>query len=348
MPRSGPNGTYTLPGAQATQQPGTPIPSAVNNQGWSDAEQTFNTIQPRAYGGTDSNDLKLNDANFGVRNNADATKIGVFNAAGLPTATTRTYDLPYYSGTLGLVSDIRGQIYGLTLSNNVTDAVNDLDIAAGAAVDSTGTKSIVLASGLTKRVDALWAVGTGNGGRFYTTLVNGTIHLFLIWNPTTGVADVGYSDNATNPTGGASYPAGFTFYRYIGSMIYAGAWLPFLQDGDMFWRTPIRDVSVPNPGILAVTRALSVPLGVSVTAVIAAGGNGVSNQWYGLISSLAMQDVTPTSLVWNIHAPSSEWFQNLEVKTDLAGQIRSRINVSGPADAFQIFTLGWKNTRGRI
>lgn len=54
MPRSGPLGTYTLPGAQATQQPNTPIPSAVNNQGYSDIEQTFNTPTPVAYGGTNA------------------------------------------------------------------------------------------------------------------------------------------------------------------------------------------------------------------------------------------------------------------------------------------------------
>lgn len=54
MPRSGPVGTFTLPGAQATQVPGTPIPSAVNNQGWQDVEQTFNTVQPLAYGGTNA------------------------------------------------------------------------------------------------------------------------------------------------------------------------------------------------------------------------------------------------------------------------------------------------------
>src|SRR6478609_4834026 len=150
MPRSGVNGTYSLPGAQATQVPGTPIPSAVNNQGWSDVEQAFNTVTPRAYGGTDSNDLKLNDANFGVRNNTDATKIGMFSAAGLPTATTRTYDLPYYSGTLGLVSDIRGQIFGLTLSNNVTDPTNDIDIAAGVATNAASTVSIPLSATLVK------------------------------------------------------------------------------------------------------------------------------------------------------------------------------------------------------
>lgn len=52
MPRSGPLGTYTLPGAQKTQQPNTVIQSAVNNQGYADIEQTFNTPTPLSYGGT--------------------------------------------------------------------------------------------------------------------------------------------------------------------------------------------------------------------------------------------------------------------------------------------------------
>jgi hypothetical protein len=65
MPRSGPNGTYTLPGAQATQQPGTPIPSAVNNQGYSDIEQTFNTVQPEAYGGTGASTYEQALGNLG-------------------------------------------------------------------------------------------------------------------------------------------------------------------------------------------------------------------------------------------------------------------------------------------
>ena len=108
MPRSGPNGTYTLPGAQATQVAGTPIPSAVNNQGWSDAEQTFNTIQPVAYGGNGVGDGKPLDNSFGVKNSSDLTKIGVFSAAGIPTATTRTYALPATSGTLALTSDVAG------------------------------------------------------------------------------------------------------------------------------------------------------------------------------------------------------------------------------------------------
>jgi hypothetical protein len=78
-----------------------------------------------------------------------------------------------------------------------------------------------LATGLTKRVDATWVAGTNQGGRFYTTLSNGTIYLYLIWNPTTGVADWGFSDNATTPTGGASYPSGFTQFALIGYLARA-------------------------------------------------------------------------------------------------------------------------------
>lgn len=80
MPRSGVNGTYTLPGAQNTQQPNTSIPSTVNNQGWSDVEQTFNTPQPIVYGGT-----------------GGTTAVGGFDGlmvkgADIPTASTLNLD----------------------------------------------------------------------------------------------------------------------------------------------------------------------------------------------------------------------------------------------------------------
>lgn len=154
---------------------------------------------------------------FKIADGTDQTKQVQFSASGLPTATTRTLDAPYYSGTLGLVSDIRGYIYGLTLTNDAGDLTNDIAFAAGSAVDSTGTASMLLAVGLIKRVDATWTSGTNQGGRFYTTLVDGTIYEYVIRNPTTGVVDCGFSDNATNPTGGASYPAGFTQYARVGS-----------------------------------------------------------------------------------------------------------------------------------
>lgn len=133
MPRSGVNGTYNLPGAQATQVPGTPIPSAVNNQGWSDVEQTFNTVQPIAYGGTGVADGKPLDNTFGIKNNADPTKIGVFNASNIPAGQTRSYDLTYYGGA------IAAQSIGASIASAAT--VN-LAVATGETVHITGTTTI--------------------------------------------------------------------------------------------------------------------------------------------------------------------------------------------------------------
>lgn len=52
MPRSGINGTFTLPPNTDNQQPNTPISSAMFNAFADDVEQTYNTPQPIAYGGT--------------------------------------------------------------------------------------------------------------------------------------------------------------------------------------------------------------------------------------------------------------------------------------------------------
>jgi hypothetical protein len=211
VPRS--PSTYSLPPGTTPQQPNSVISSSMFNAFADDVAQTFNTVQPIVYGGTGSNDLKLTDTDFGIKDNGDPTKIGQFNASGLPPGTTRTYDLPYYSGTLGLVSDIRGQIYGLTLSNNVTDPTNDIDIAAGSAVDSTGVVSMLLASSLTKRLDAAWAVGNNQGGLDTGSVGNNVYYVWLIRRPDTGVVDVLFSLSNTAPT----MPTNYTQKEIIGS-----------------------------------------------------------------------------------------------------------------------------------
>lgn len=354
MPRSGPNGTYTLPGAQATQQPGTPIPSAVNNQGYSDIEQTFNTVQPRAYGGTDSNDLKLNDANFGVRNNADATKIGVFNAAGLPTATTRTYDLPYYSGTLGLVSDIRGHIYGLTLSNNVTDPTNDIDIAAGAAVDSTGTVSMQLLAALGKRLDAAWAVGgtpaAAVGGLDTGAVANGTYHVYLIRRPDTGVVDVCFSLVPTAPITGGNIPAAYTQSRRIGSIVrLAGTISPFRQVGNQFkLLTGVTVRSDPNAYATAVLSLNTVPTGIRIQPILRNSQiQATAGNWSTAVgdgdNSAPMIVLSQTQLAGELDGVVCDGL----VTTDTSGRIFYNVtNAGGTLAANVLICYGWNDTRG--
>jgi len=52
--------------------------------------------------------------------------------------------------------------YGLTISNNGTDAAHDIDISAGACRDSTNAKIIDLQAAITKKIDAAWAAGTNS------------------------------------------------------------------------------------------------------------------------------------------------------------------------------------------
>lgn len=174
------------------------------------------------------------------------------------------------SGLSAVSPDIRGQIYGLTLSNNVTDATNDIDIAVGSAVDSGGVVSMVLSSALGKQLDVAWAVGgtpgAPAGGRMSAAAIaNTTYHVFLIRRPDTGVVDVGFDVSPTAPT----LPTNYTQFRRIGSIMRVGGAIRlFTQDGDTFvYATSVTDRSSTSASA-AVLLTLSVPTGIMVKPLI--------------------------------------------------------------------------------
>lgn len=108
----------------------------------------------------------------------------------------------------------RGQINGLALTNNGSDATNDIDIASGSAgSDGTTPVLMTLASALTKRLDASWAVGTGNGGLDTGAVSNATYYVWLIQRSDTGVVDALFSLSSSSPT----MPSNYDRKRRIGS-----------------------------------------------------------------------------------------------------------------------------------
>lgn len=116
-------------------------------------------------------------------------------------------------------------LFGLEPSNNGTDAVNDVDISAGSCVASTGTTVISLGSSITKRLDATWAVGTGNGGLDTGAVANGTYYIWAIRRSDTGVVDVLFSLSNTSPTMPTDYDARCligTIIRDAGASAYLG------------------------------------------------------------------------------------------------------------------------------
>lgn len=326
MPRSGINGTYTLPGPQATQAPLTPIPSAVNNAGWSDVEQTFNTVQPEAYGGTGASTFAQARTNLGLVIGTNVAPI------------------------------LKGHLYGLTLSNNVTDATNDIDIAVGqASTDAASPTMMTLAATLTKRLDAAWAVGNNNGGLDTGSIANTTYHVWLIQRSDTGVVDALFSASATSP----AMPTNYDRKRRIGSIIRSsGAILQFSQYGNEFLLvSPVLDVSATNPGTSAVSRTLSVPTGVVVHVIFNGGAvnTGTTNSTV-LFSELAAADSGPSESggalatggllrlsTGGLRSDSNRF----TMRTNTSGQIRSRLSGSDANITLYIATLGWVDERGR-
>lgn len=225
----------------------------------------------------------------------------------------------------------RGIISGLTLSNNVTDATNDIDIATGSAGSDGATPVLMtLSSALTKRLDGSWAVGTGNGGLDTGAIANTTYHVWLIQRSDTGVVDALFSTSATSPT----MPTNYDRKRRIGSIIRsAGAILPFVQTVDFFDLNP----AIATGSIAATTSAglatLTVPTGIKVRAKISLVSARVgANQVY-------VSDPAKTHSVQDLALNGNDRAGALiECVTDTSG----RVNISANASFTVTYTtIGW-------
>lgn len=257
------------------------------------------------------------------------------------------------SGNIAKPIDIRGHLYGLTLSNNVTDATNDIDIAAGSAVDSTGTVSMLLASSLTKRLDAAWAAGTNQGGLDVGSVTDENYSVFVIRRPDTGVVDALFSLSVNSPT----LPANYTQFRRVGTIFRGfGVIRPFSQVGDVFLlKTPVLDVNAVNPGTSAVLRTLSVPAGIVTTALLNVGieNTAASDYFSVLLSSTDTDDVSVSIAGYstlgasaNVSGGARFLSSQAEVRTNTSRQIRSRAMYSDANCALYVSTRGWIDTRG--
>lgn len=231
---------------------------------------------------------------------------------------------------------------GLTIANNGTDATNDIDVAGGACVSDDGTTLIVLSSALTKRIDAEFSPGSGNGGRV-GDLDNGTYDIFVISKDGGADPDVIIADSLS-----PILPAGYTKKCALWPIIReSAAIVGFVQVGRKFIRQQdVVDVNVSNSGLSASLRSLSVPRGRSLTALIRAaqskGGSAISH----MISSPLQSDVPPDTVanVGNYSMAAASPVNSITagefaILTNASGQIRTR--ASQNLCNLQITTYGW-------
>jgi len=252
------------------------------------------------------------------------------------------------------INDILGLVgltkpYGGALTNDPTDPVNDIAFAPVITRDSTNTVTIVAPTGMVKQLDVAWAPGPAlAGGRMSAAAVaNTTYFCFVIYDPTNDVYDFGLDSSPTAPT----LPANYVYFRNIGSVLrVGGALLAFVQDGDYFaLSTPITDVNVTNPGVAAVLRALSVPVGKRVKAKIfvAFQTTALGDMPGGiLITDPSCVDVAPTLTLATVVVDDNVTKLRAggamaEVWTNTAGQIRSRVQASAGGTILRVSTFGW-------
>ncbi len=168
----------------------------ITSSSYSSPTTTVNyTIDP----GFDTPDNTLSDVSFGIVDKEE-------------TSDPNTMPIEYK--------------YDLGISKNSVDPTNDLDIEAGGARDALNFRDMVLSSGITKQIDAVWAEGTNAGG-FPSGLSGGTVQpnttyrVFII-SKTDGTVDGGFDTDsaAANLLSDAS---AYTYYREIGTVTTDGS-----------------------------------------------------------------------------------------------------------------------------
>lgn len=243
----------------------------------------------------------------------------------------------------------RGYLAGLGLSNNGSDANNDIDIAAGECRGAAHTDNLVLAAPLTKRLDASWAVGTNQGGLDTGSKANSTwYHLWLIKRSDTGVVDALFSTSASSPT----MPASYDLKRRIGSVRTDGSGnlLAFSQWGDHFlWSTIVEDQDGTIGGT-ASDITLSVPTGVKVeafgTAYLTTSGGGMA-----MLSAKDQSDAAPSlsaapGVLLASDGSGANQAASWRLRTNTSAQIRARAS-GASTETVRIWTQGWVDRRGR-
>ena len=228
----------------------------------------------------------------------------------------------------------------ITISNNATDANNDIDFSAGNAPLDDGSGQVLLASTLVKRLDASWVAGTNQGGLFSgTKAINTWYYLFAIVNITTGATDAGFDSSST----GANIPAGYKG-SYRGAILTDGSGniRPFKKIQNRFYLGSITDASPSPSSSVYSTYTLSVPKLNNIVAMVKSAcdytGSGVTTLGvnYRLTSTLIAIEsyFTATSGYTGVSAIE-------QLPTNNLGQIDVSFIYTAPSTNFRIVTNGY-------
>lgn len=254
----------------------------------------------------------------------------------------------------------RGHIWGLIMSNNGSDALNDIDVSAGEAKDEANTECMVLAASITKRLDAAWAVGTNQGGLNTGAEANSTWYeVHLIKRVDTGVVDVMFTTTANR----ATLPANYTLQRRIGWIRNDGSGniLAFTQVNEYFTlTTQINDIAQAMTSTAAQATVTVPPNCIGRFRMgITAGTAGTNLQDQTVVfSEIVEGNVTPaagtgiaslsTGEPASAIAMTSAGHMELIVSSSSQIEYDCSANANSAAGSFDVSTFGWIDRRLRL
>lgn len=260
------------------------------------------------------------------------------------------------SSALGAGGIARGAITGLALANDATNPNTHITIATGQARDSTDTVDLKLTTGLIKRLDQAWAIGTGNGALDTGSVAANTgYHVFLIRRTSDGVLDVLMSTSATSPT----LPSGWAAFRRVGAILTdaSGFIRKFTQHGDYFelyFRTA--DFAGVANGAGPYLRQMVCPKGIPLKLRVfyqSTGGSqlvtfsGIFDPALGIpqLTSLKRAQVRRTMYLQSDSVYGAYGIFDGDVWCDANGQVYTHSD--NASDTLALGIYGWTDDRGQ-
>lgn len=254
------------------------------------------------------------------------------------------------SRTTPLPKDYRS---GVLLANNAGDTSHDIDFAIGKWRSSDDTTNLVLSALMTKRIDANWVAGTGNGGfPSGLSLTQDTwYHCFLIGKED-GTTDAGFDSDVTAANLLAD-ATGYTKRVRVGTVRTEPTTTNLLQFVMFYigkyrityWKDPTLEYEAGAPGTSAILITLKTPVDVNALGIfnfyLDPVGQGVISTY---LSNPSQSDLVPSRTVAPLAQLTNELpaSQQIELMTNTSSQIRFRLSHSGGSLVVRASTLGWK------
>ena len=241
---------------------------------------------------------------------------------------------------------------GFDLITNATDPTNDVDIDVGACRDQDDTYNIILATALTKQIDAAWTEGDDAGGyASASAIADGTwYHIHVVKNISTGVVDVCFDASVTAAqfhTTNSGYVS-----RRIGSVLREATATnrPFASiNGEVIFGSRDR-VLTGNMSTSGTSLTVTTPLGVvTIARITFLVRRTLVGTAFGLLTPLSATNVAASSSASNLaveaEATVGRNCNDVSIMTDTSSAIQQRADTNA-STVWDIDVTGYYDFRG--